>query len=226
MADDRGQARKILAIVMGPENGKPKKDAPLAPLIDSIDDPVRKARLLADAGGIYGDPDQGVGRAVIAKRLLAQATVEAEKVEERFQAEALAAVALGYTRSRLARDAANMVGRLEEAAKTLDDPRAKAESLAVAASVQAELGKKDQAKSLLDEAAEAAKSISGKENKTYALVAVATGLLTVNDAKAAISLLKLAEKSANEVGDPEAQKNALERVRAAQKQADRKAKTT
>ena len=225
MADDRGQARKILAIVMGPESGKPLKDPPLPPLIDAIDDHVLKARLLADAGGIYGDPDQGIGRAPVAKRLLAQATAEAEQVEERFQAEALAAVALGYTRSRLARDAANMVGRLEDAAKTLDDPRAKAEALAVAAGVQAELGKKEQATTLLTEAADAAKSISGKENKAYALVAVAKGLLSVDDATTALSLLKIAEKSANEVSDPDAQKNAMERVRTTLKQAERKAKT-
>jgi hypothetical protein len=79
--------------------------------------------------------------------------------------------------------------------------------------VRALAGDADAATRLLGDAADAAKGIEGAENRTYALVAVANATADAGDRKGALSLLAEAEKSANRVPDPDAQKNALERVR-------------
>ena len=172
---------------------------------------MRRASVLAAAGGVYGDKATGLADGKAAKDALAQATEAADK---RFRAEALAAVALGYTRGGLADAASDMVGKLEGAAKGLEEPRAKAEALAAAANVKAQTGKKDEAKALLDEAATAAKSVERAESKAYALVAVATALDANGATKEALALLKEADKAANKVAEPDAMKTIVEKVRA------------
>ena len=110
-------------------------------LIDTIDDPVRKAKLFAEAGAIYKANTDSAQ----AKETLKKAADAAASVEERFRANALAAVALGYSRSGMADAASDVVDKLLEAAKTLEEPRAKAEALSAAAEVQAQTGKKKEA---------------------------------------------------------------------------------
>lgn len=183
-------------------------------LAASIVDPVRRASVLAEAGGVYGDKTKGLADAKAAKDALAEATKAADETDERFRAEALAAVALGYTRSGLADAASDMVGRLEEAAKGLEEPRAKAEALAAAANVKAQTGKKDDATALLDEAAKAAKSVERSESRAYALLAVATALDANGGTKEALALLKEADKAANKVSEPDAMKTIVDKVRA------------
>lgn len=180
----------------------------------TIEDPVRRASVLAEAGGVYGDKTKGLGDAKAAKDALAEATKAAEAAEERFRAEALAAVALGYTRSGLADAASDMVGKLEEAAKGLEEPRAKAEAFAAAANVKAQTGKQEEAAALLAEAAQAAKSVERPESRAYALLAVATALDANGATKDALALLKEADKSANKVGEPDAMKTIVDKVRA------------
>jgi hypothetical protein len=191
-----------------------------------IEDAVGKIRLLADAGAIYGAKSGGLGNAKAAKDVLASALEVAAGVDERFKAQALAAIAVGYTKADLAKEAGKVVEELEASAKAVDELRPKAEALAAAANVRAQTGAKDEATALLKEAAEAAKKIEEKgmaaENRTYALMAVATGYLGAGDAKAAGSLLKLAEKSAGQVSDPEGAKNAMEKVRGLQSDVDRR----
>lgn len=195
---------------------KPARDAlkRATELGASIGDPVRRASVLAEAGGVYGDKTKGLGDAKAAKDSLAEATKAADEADERFRAEALAAVALGYTRSGLADAASDMVGKLEEAAKGLEEPRAKAEALAAAANVKAQTGKKDEATALLDEAAKAAKSVERSESRAYALLAVATALDANGGTKEAIALLKEADKAANKVSEPDAMKTIVDKVRA------------
>ena len=195
---------------------KPAKDAlgKAIGLAATVEDPVRRASVLAEAGGVYGDKAKGLGDGKAAKEALAEATKAAEAADERFRAEALAAVALGYTRSGLADAASDMVGKLEEAAKGLEEPRAKAEALAAAANVKAQTGKKDEAAALLDEAAKAAKSVERSESKAYALVAVATALDANGATKEALALLKEADKAANKVAEPDAMKTIVDKVRA------------
>ena len=134
---------------------KPAKEAILraAELSAGVADAVRRTKILADAGAVAGEKGKGIGDAALAKDLLTQAITMADSVEERFRAEALAAVALGCTRAGQADAAAELVGRLEESAKALEEPRAKAEGLAAAASVRSETGKKDEAAALLPDAA-------------------------------------------------------------------------
>jgi tetratricopeptide (TPR) repeat protein len=163
---------------------------------------------------VYGDKAKGLGDPKAAKDVLAEATKAAEETDERFKAEALAAVALGYTRSGLADAASDMVGKLEEAAKGLEEPRAKAEALAAAANVKAQTGKKDDATALLDEAAQAAKSVERSESRAYALLAVATALDANGATKEALALLKEADKAANKVAEPDAMKTIVDKVRA------------
>lgn len=195
-------------------------------LAKQIDDPISRIRLLAEAGGIYGAKEGGLGESKAARDRLGEAVELAGGVEDRFKAQALAAIAMGYARAGLAKDAGKVVEELETSAKALSEPRPQAEALAAAASVRAQTGDKAAADALLKEAAEAAKKIGEKgiaaENRTYALLAVATAYANAGDAKAAGSLLKLAEKSAMQVPDPEAQKNAIEKVRLTQSAVERK----
>jgi hypothetical protein len=194
---------------------KPAKAAldKAAELAATIDDPVRRASVLAEAGGVYGDKAKGLGDSKAAKDTLAKATKAADDTDDRFRAEALAAVALGYTRSGLADAASDMVGRLEEAAKGLEEPRAKAEALAAAANVKAQTGKQAEAAALLDEAAKAAKSVERAESRAYALVAVATALDANGATKEALAILKEADKAANKVAEPDAMKTIVDKVR-------------
>lgn len=191
-----------------------------------IDDPISRIRLLADAGGIYGAKQGGLGEAKAARDRLGEAVELAADVEERFKAQALAAIAMGYARAGLAKDAGKVVEELESSAKALSDPRPQAEALAAAASVRFQTGDKDAALGLLKEAAAAAKSIGEKgiaaENRTYALLAVANAYASAGDTKAAAGLLKDAEKSVPQVPDPESQKTAIEKVRQAQSAIERK----
>jgi hypothetical protein len=196
-AGSKGPARDVL------------KDA--ASLAPEIDDDVSRASLLAGIGGIYGS--QTSSDAALARANLKKAAQLAEGVESRFRAEALAAVAMGYVKAGLAKEAGDMVATLERSARDVESPRARAEGLAAAANVRALAGDADAATQLLGDAADAAKGIEGAENRTYALVAVANATADAGDRKGALSLLAEAEKSANRVPDPDAQKNALERVR-------------
>jgi uncharacterized protein HemY len=192
---------------------KPARDAltQACGLIDTIGDPVRKAKLFADAGTIY-KANTDVAEAM---ETLKKAADAAGSAEERFRAEALAAVALGYTRSGMADAASDVVDKLLLAAKTLEEPRAKAEALAAAAGVQGQTGKKKQAEQLLDEATTAAKSIERPaENRAYALLAVAVATQANGDSKKAMALLKEADKAADKVPEPDSQKTIVDKVRA------------
>jgi ATP/maltotriose-dependent transcriptional regulator MalT len=180
-----------------------------------IADAVRRTKILADAGAVAGEKLKGIGDALLAKDLLTQASAMADTAEERFRAEALAAVALGCTRAGQAETAAALVDRLEESAKALEEPRAKAEALAAAANVRAETGKKDEATALLTEAAAAAKSIERAEGRAYALLAVANATAACGDKKQALALLQEADKAANKVADPAQQKTTMDKVRTA-----------
>ena len=202
MLGDRKQARNAL--------GKAVDDE----FIGKIEDPVRKAKVLADAGALYGAKTDGIGDAGRAKSILAKAAEAADKVDQRFRAEALAAVALGYTRSSLASLADNTVEDLLQAAKDLEEPRAKAEALAAAANVKAQTDKQDEATELLKEAAASAKSVERAESKAYALLAVALATDANGDTKQALTLLKEADKAANKVPEPDAMKMVVDKVRA------------
>jgi tetratricopeptide (TPR) repeat protein len=192
----------------------------------SIDDTIARIRLLADAGAIYGAKTGGVGDRAAARTTLAAAVEAAGTVEDRFKAQALAQIALGYARADLATEAGKMVEELESSAQAVTELRPKAEALAAAARVRSQTGASAEAQKLLAEAAEAAKKIDEKgmaaENRTYALLSVASAYLAAGDAKAATALLRLAEKSSSQVPDPEGQKNALEKVRALQAEAERR----
>ena len=202
MLGDRKQARNAL--------GKAVDDE----FIGKIEDPVRKAKVLADAGALYGTKTDGIGDAGRAKSILAKAAEAADKVDQRFRAEALAAVALGYTRSSLASLADKTVEDLLQAAKDLEEPRAKAEALAAAANVKAQTDKQDEATELLKEAAASAKSVERAESKAYALLAVALATDANGDTKQALTLLKEADKAANKVSEPDAMKMVVDKVRA------------
>jgi len=205
-AGSKGPARDVL------------KDA--ASMAPDIGDDVSRASLLAGIGGIYGS--QTSGDAALARSNLKKAAQLAEGVESRFRAEALAAVAMGYVKAGLAKEAGDMVATLERSARDVESPRARAEGLAAAANVRALAGDADAATRLLGDAADAAKGIEGAENRTYALVAVANATADAGDRKGALSLIAEAEKSANRVPDPDAQKNALERVRAVKSEIERR----
>lgn len=210
--DDRKPAREVL-----------KKAVDRAA---DIGDAISRIRLLADAGGIYGAKSGGLGDGKAAREVLASAVEAAGTVEDRFKAQALAAIALGYARADLAKEAGRVVEELEASAKAVEELRPKAEALAAAARVRAQTGAQDEAGKLLAEASDTAKKIEDKgmaaENRTYALLSIASAYLATGDAKAAAGLLKLAEKSAGQVPDPEGQKNAMEKVRALQSEAERK----
>ena len=210
--DDRKPAREVL-----------KKAVDRAA---DIGDAISRIRLLADAGGIYGAKSGGLGDGKAAREVLASAVEAAGTVEDRFKAQALAAIALGYARADLAKEAGRVVEELEASAKAVEELRPKAEALAAAARVRAQTGAQEEAGKLLAEASDTAKKIEDKgmaaENRTYALLSIASAYLATGDAKAAAGLLKLAEKSAGQVPDPEGQKNAMEKVRALQSEAERK----
>jgi len=178
--------------------------------IDAITDPARKAKLYAEAGAIA----KANTDSALAKELLQKAADAASGAEERFRADALAAVALGYTRSGMADAASDVVVKLLDAAKTLEEPRAKAESLAAAAGVLAQTGKSKDAAQLLADAESAAKSIERPaENRAYALLAVALATSGNGDAKKALALLKEADKAADKVAEPTSQKKIVDKVR-------------
>lgn len=194
---------------------KPARDALLLAVerSEGVADAVRRTKVVADAGAIAGDKAKGIGDGALARDLLAQAQTLADAVEERFRAEALAAVALACTRAGQAEAAAEMVGRLEESARAQAEPRAKAEALAAAAGVRATTGKGEEARALLAEAAAAATSIDRAEGRAYALLAVAEATSAAGDTAAALQLLRDADKAANKISDPAAQKTAMDKVR-------------
>lgn len=191
-------------------------------LAEKIEDTSRRAKVYADSGRLFGDKQKGLGESKPAKEWLAKAQEVAESVEERFRAEALGAVALGYSNSGLAKEAAAMVGKLKDCAASLDEPRAKAEALAAAASVLVRNGKKEDATALLTEAADAAKSVERTESRAYALLAVAEALVANEDTKTAKAILKDAEKAADKVSDAELRQIAMEKVRGVAKKVDKK----
>jgi tetratricopeptide (TPR) repeat protein len=205
---EKGAARDVIkqAIKMAPE----------------IPDDISRSALFATAGGIYGVRQGGIGDAAAARRSLKEATSISGNVEERFRAQSLAAVAMGYVNAGLAKEASDMVATLEESARSVESPRARAEALAAAGNVRAQSGDKEKATELLGEAASTAKGIEGAENRTYALVAVADATSVNGDRKAALKLIAEAEKSANKVGDPDAQENAKAKVRAAKGEIERR----
>lgn len=188
----------------------------------AIEDPVAKASILADAAAVQGSKTSGLGDPAAARRTLAEARTVAESVEERFRAKALAAVAAGCLAAGVTDVAGELVAALEASARALEDGRPKVEALVAAAKVHIEQKHAEAAKPLLTEAAAGAKAIEGNENRAYALVTVALAASASGDKKTATSLLKEAEKSALKVGDADAQKNAAEKVRAAQAEVDRK----
>lgn len=182
----------------------------------TIEDAVAKATLLADAAAVQGAKATGIGDPAAARRTLKEARDVADSVEERFRAKALAAVATGCLAAGLVDEAGELVAALEASARSLEDIRPRVEALVAAANVHIRRNDAATAAKLLDEAADGAKSIDGNENRAYALVTVALARNAAGDGKAALALLKEAEKSANKVGDADAQKNAAEKVRAAQ----------
>lgn len=185
--------------------------------IDALEDPISQAKMLAELGAIQGAKSGGLGESGKARRTLEAAAAAAAKAEERFQADALAAVAMGYVNAELSEKAGAMVEQLEASARAVEDLRPKAEALAAAANVRAKSGDEEAAKALLADAADAAKGVPGHANRAYALLAVAAATAANGDPKAALKLLAEAEKSAGKVGDPEGQREAIEKIRAQQR---------
>ncbi len=169
---------------------------------EGIGDPVRQVSVLADAGAIYGNKETGLADSAKATSLLTQARDKALVVDQRYRAEALAAVALGYTKGNVAEEAASMVEQLLETARSNDNPRAKAEGLAAAANVKAQIGKADEATALLEEAATVAREIERTESRAYALLAVGEATAESGDTATAKSVLDEAYAAADKVGDP------------------------
>lgn len=195
---DKATARRALAIV--------------DERAGAIGDPVRQVSVLAEAGSIYGNRQTGLSDTAAATATLTRAREAALAVEERYRAEALAAVALGYTRGTIASEAASMVEQLLATARGIDNPRAKAEGLAAAANVKAQVGEREAAAALLAEAAEAARSIERTESRAYALLAVGEATAESGDTKNARSLLDDAYAAADKVGDPEQRRIVLAKV--------------
>ena len=198
---DPRDARRILGNVV--EIGK------------SIDDPVRKAKIFADAGALYGNDETGLADSQHAKTLLgdARGLAEGEGVDERFKAETLAAVAMGYVGGGMTQEASQMLEKLEACLDALDDPRAKTEALAAAASVYAQTGDEEKAAGFLKDAASTTDGIDRAESKAYALLAVAKAEHAAGNTDTAVSLLQRAEKVAGKVSDPESQADALKTIR-------------
>ena len=195
---DKATARKALSLVDERAAG--------------IADPVRQVSVLADAGAIYGNKTTGLSDSAAATSLLTRARDAALAVEERYRAEALAAVALGYTKGNVASEAASMVEQLLETARSNDNPRAKAEGLAAAANVKAQIDQADEAKTLLEEAATVAREIERTESRAYALLAVGEATAESGDKTAARSVLDEAYAAADKVGDEEQRKLVLAKV--------------
>jgi hypothetical protein len=172
-----------------------------------------KAKALADAGALFGNADTGMADPQQARALLGEATTLAEEVDDRFRAEALAVVAMGYVSGGMAEEAGTMVEKLEACLVALSDPRAKAEALAAASSVYAKTGNEEKAKALLADAASTAKGVDRAESKAYALLAVANATATSGDTAAARKLLDEADAAAGKVGDPDAQATAMKLIR-------------
>jgi tetratricopeptide (TPR) repeat protein len=187
----------------------------VAEIAKAIDDPGRKAKALADAGALFGNADTGMADPQQARALLGEATTLAEEVDDRFRAEALAVVAMGYVSGGMAEEAGTMVEKLEACLVALSDPRAKAEALAAASSVYAKTGNEEKAKALLADAASTAKGVDRAESKAYALLAVANATATSGDTAAARKLLDEADAAAGKVGDPDAQATAMKLIRTA-----------
>jgi tetratricopeptide (TPR) repeat protein len=187
-------------------------------LADTMTDAVAQTDLLAKVGVVYGSRETGLGDAIKAKETLAKAAAIAsgDQVTERFRAQALAAVALGYANANLAADATAVIEKIETLAASLTDLRPKAEALAAAANVYAKSGAQDKAAALLVEAAKAARQIDSSANKAYALIAVGNAANVAGDKKAAAALAAEAEKTTGKIADPEQQKDALQDVRALQ----------
>ena len=185
----------------------------VAEIAKAIDDPGRKAKALADAGALFGNADTGMADPQQARALLGEATTLAEEVDDRFRAEALAVVAMGYVSGGMAEEAGTMVEKLEACLVALSDPRAKAEALAAASSVYAKTGNEEKAKALLADAASTAKGVDRAESKAYALLAVANATATSGDTAAARKLLDEADAAAGKVGDPDAQATAMKLIR-------------
>ena len=120
--------------------------------------------------------------------------------------------------------ASDVVDKLLEAAKTLEEPRAKAEALSAAAEVQAQTGKKKEAGQLLSDAEVSAKSVERAENRAYALLAVALATQSNGDTKQAMALLKEADKAADKVPEPASQKTIVDKVRATMADFEKKLK--
>ena len=187
----------------------------VAEIAKAIDDPGRKAKALADAGALFGNADTGMADPQQARALLGEATTLAEEVDDRFRAEALAVVAMGYVSGGMAEEAGTMVEKLEACLVALSDPRAKAEALAAASSVYAKTGNEEKAKALLADAASTAKGVDRAESKAYALLAVANATATSGDTAAARKLLDEADAAAGKVGDADAQATAMNLIRTA-----------
>ena len=187
----------------------------VAEIAKAIDDPGRKAKALADAGALFGNADTGMADPQQARALLGEATTLAEEVDDRFRAEALAVVAMGYVSGGMAEEAGTMVEKLEACLVALSDPRAKAEALAAASSVYAKTGNEEKAKALLADAASTAKGVDRAESKAYALLAVANATATSGDTAAARKLLDEADAVAGKVGDADAQATAMNLIRTA-----------
>lgn len=178
----------------------------------SIGDAVRQVSVLAEAGGIYGNRETGLADSSAATGTLTRARDAALEVEERYRAEALAAVALGYTKGNVAAEAASMVEQLLETARGNENPRAKAEGLAAAANVKSRVGEGEEAKALLEEAAGVAREIERTESRAYALLAVGEATAESGDTATAQAVLEEAYAAADKVGDPEQRKLVLAKV--------------
>lgn len=202
VGDPRG-ARKVLTEVITIGN-------------DVIEDAARKAKVMADAGALFGSEENGLADRQQAKALLAQATELAEGVDDRFRAEALAVVAMGYVTGGMPDEAAQMVAKLEACLEALDEPRAKAEALASAASVYAKTGNTDKSASLLQDAAAAAEGVERPDGKAYALLAVASAEYAAGNTEAAQALLAKADVAAGKIGDADIRETAMNTVRTAQ----------
>lgn len=189
---------------------------------EKLEDPVAQATLLADAAAVQGSKTAGLGDTSAARGTIREAVKAADKVDARFRAKALAAVATGCLAAGIEDEAGKLVKALEESARSLEELRPKVEALVTAATVHARRGAKDTAKEILDEATAAAKAIDGHENRAYALVTVAVAMNATGDRPGATAILAEAEKSAGKVGDDDARKNATEKVRAAQAAIEKK----
>ena len=190
-------------------------------LVPEIADPVAKARMLAEAGGIYGAKSTGLADTSTARTVLAEAATIAAAVDERFRPEPLAAVAMGYLTAGFATEAAATAGALEQLATSAAD-RPKVEALAVAATVRGQTGDSDAARALLDDAGATAKAIAGAENRAYAILSVARAAGGCGDRDGALRLLDQAEKAAGAIGDADSQRNVTERIRAARTELEKR----